>query len=72
MGGGDVEALVAPCFRRHAGKMQALQAGRFQRLRGNRAAKKNMTAAGTLPVEEVASRILVIRGEKVMIDADLA
>ena len=26
----------------------------------------------TLPVEEVASRILLIRGEKVMIDADLA
>ena len=25
----------------------------------------------SLPVEEVASRILVIRGEKVMIDADL-
>ena len=36
------------------------------------AAKKNMTVAGTLPVEEVASRILVIRGEKVMVDADLA
>ena len=33
--------------------------------------KKNK-AAVTLPVEEVASRILVIRGEKVMIDADLA
>ena len=36
------------------------------------AAKKNLTVAGTLPVEEVASRILVIRGEKVMVDADLA
>ena len=36
------------------------------------AAKKSMTVVGTLPVEEVASRILVIRGEKVMVDADLA
>lgn len=33
--------------------------------------KKNKVAV-SLPVEEVASRILVIRGEKVMIDADLA
>ena len=36
------------------------------------ATKKNKVVAVTLPVEEVASRILVIRGEKVMIDADLA
>lgn len=34
--------------------------------------KKNKAAVVSLPVEEVASRILVIRGEKVMIDADLA
>lgn len=34
--------------------------------------KKNKVTAVTLPVEEVASRIRVIRGEKVMIDADLA
>ena len=36
------------------------------------AAKKNQVGLVTLPVEEVASRILLIRGEKVMIDADLA
>ena len=42
------------------------------RLRGNMVTKKNKAATATLPVEEVASRILVIRGEKVMINADLA
>jgi len=36
------------------------------------ATKKNKAVTVTLPVEEVASRILLIRGEKVMIDADLA
>ena len=36
------------------------------------AAKKNQVGLVTLPVEEVASRILLIRGQKVMIDADLA
>ena len=34
--------------------------------------KKKKVVSVSLPVEEVASRILVIRGEKVMIDADLA
>jgi len=34
--------------------------------------KKNKVVTVMLPVEEVASRILLIRGEKVMIDADLA
>lgn len=34
--------------------------------------KKNKVVTVILPVEEVASRILLIRGEKVMIDADLA
>ncbi len=36
------------------------------------AVKKNQVGPVTLPVEEVASRILLIRGEKIMIDADLA
>ena len=36
------------------------------------ATKKNKAVTVTLPVEEVASRILLIRGEKVMVDADLA
>lgn len=36
------------------------------------ATKKNKVVTVTPPVEEVASRILLIRGEKVMVDADLA